>query len=613
MKKIKVVIFGSCFSGRIINRIDDFQITSIAHHLRSDIFLEHIQGIRKNISKEQLENILQQNGNVFIKDNSNAINCQNSSFMDKFIQRISTASVLIIDNQYELQSVAYSGLMADISETKIVFRGKPTQQYRAHGQLSIERSLSNLQEIVSYFKALNSNLKIFFLPYPYLHMNISRINRIERSKNFDKKFNISGVYAFPSFKIPGDHIDTNNGDLYFAKNVYESYGNKILELLQESSKNKTLLDQPTILEKDFQSFFSSAEHKSSNYPDKSEKTPYNKLPEKNFWKLAVATVSPYSIQGLYQKKFEIKKTDILTTAGSCFAQHISRYMQNYGFNYKDYEPAPSGIQGHPKNSGYGIYSARYGNIYTIRHLLQLFERAFGEFVPSDEVWVSKGRFFDPYRPTIEPNGFESLENLEDSKKNHLSKVRTMFTELDIFVFTLGLTEAWVNSKDGVVYPICPGVSAGSFDATKHVFHNFNAQEMFDDFNLFITKLRAINKNAKFILTVSPVPLTATATENHVLNATSYSKSALRAVAGMLYQKHACVDYFPSYEIISSFPFRGMFYEPNLREVSKEGVRFAMQHFFNEHQLEREPISENEDDNDTMCDEILLEMEHQIVG
>ena len=37
--------------------------------------------------------------------------------------------------------------------------------------------------------------------------------------------------------------------------------------------------------------------------------------------------------------------------------------------------------------------------------------------------------------------------------------------------------------------------------------------------------------------------------------------------------------FQSYEIISSFPFRGAFYEPNLRNVSNEGVAFVMRTFF----------------------------------
>ena len=58
-----------------------------------------------------------------------------------------------------------------------------------------------------------------------------------------------------------------------------------------------------------------------------------------------------------------------------------------------------------------------------------------------------------------------------------------------------------------------------------------------------------------------------------------SKSTLRAVAGDLARSHDNVDYFPSYEIISSFPFKGMFYEPNLRSVDSAGVDHVMTQFF----------------------------------
>jgi hypothetical protein len=84
-----------------------------------------------------------------------------------------------------------------------------------------------------------------------------------------------------------------------------------------------------------------------------------------------------------------------------------------------------------------------------------------------------------------------------------------------------------------------------------------------------------------ILTVSPVPLTATNSGRHVLAATMESKSILRAVAGQLRSGNPWVDYFPSYEIISSPVFGGKFFEANLRSVSKAGVDFVMNSFFAE--------------------------------
>ena len=82
-----------------------------------------------------------------------------------------------------------------------------------------------------------------------------------------------------------------------------------------------------------------------------------------------------------------------------------------------------------------------------------------------------------------------------------------------------------------------------------------------------------------------MPLTATASDQHVLVATTYSKSVLRAVAGQLYADYDDLDYFPSYEIIAAHPSRGFFFEGNLRSVSPAGVETVMRSFFSEHGAE----------------------------
>ncbi|MFM9937658.1 MAG: GSCFA domain-containing protein, partial [Novosphingobium sp.] len=92
-------------------------------------------------------------------------------------------------------------------------------------------------------------------------------------------------------------------------------------------------------------------------------------------------------------------------------------------------------------------------------------------------------------------------------------------------------------------------------------------------------LKAVNPGARMLLTVSPVPLIATATDQHVLPATIYSKSVLRAVAGDLAADHAEIHYFPSYELIIGHPSRGMFFDPDLREVNDFGVNLVMNQFF----------------------------------
>jgi hypothetical protein len=124
-------------------------------------------------------------------------------------------------------------------------------------------------------------------------------------------------------------------------------------------------------------------------------------------------------------------------------------------------------------------------------------------------------------------------------------------------------------------------------------------------------LKKINPRVRFILTVSPVPLVATADDQHVLVATTYSKSTLRSACGELYDRFEDVDYFPSYELIASPWSRGRFFESNLRSVTTEGVETVMRMFASEHPplkpVEPTPTKRRgKREQDVVCEEVLLE-------
>jgi GSCFA family len=312
-------------------------------------------------------------------------------------------------------------------------------------------------------------------------------------------------------------------------------------------------------------------------------SPYENLDPSKFWRTGVGEAHPLTAIGLYKRKFALTPNDRIATGGSCFAQHISNYLRANGFSVMDKESPPPILDDTAKKAfGYGLYSARYGNIYTVRQLLQLAEDAFsGEIDPGD-FWTKNGRVYDALRPNVEPRGFESLEEAIANRKFHLAKVRELLEEMTVFIFTFGLTEAWVNKDTGRVYPTAPGTIAGDFDPEIHAFKNFTAREIHRDFTRFHELVRDRNAGVKFILTVSPVPLTATASDRHVLLATTYSKSVLRAVAGELADSHGNIDYFPSYEIIASPWSKGFFYESNLRSVNPGGVAAVMRVFFEQH-------------------------------
>ena len=151
--------------------------------------------------------------------------------------------------------------------------------------------------------------------------------------------------------------------------------------------------------------------------------------------------------------------------------------------------------------------------------------------------------------------------------------------MDVFVFTLGLTEAWYDKRDGAVFPLAPGVAGGRYDPEVHGFANYGVEETTADLTASLTMLRKVNPKVKILLTVSPVPLNATATDRHVFVATTYSKAVLRVAAETVSSAFDLCDYFPSFEIITSPYARGAYYGPDCRDVVEPGVDHVMGCFF----------------------------------
>jgi len=340
--------------------------------------------------------------------------------------------------------------------------------------------------------------------------------------------------------------------------------------------------------------------------------PYSKLAPRAFWRAAISDTHYAELSDLWEP-LPLSRQDRIATAGSCFAQHIGNNLARRGAAFMDLEPPPPGLfasLADARRFGYRVYSCRYGNIYTTRQLVQLFDEAFGRRVPAEVVWQREGRFYDALRPSVDPVGQASADQVLRLRQGHLARVREMFETLDLFVFTFGLTEAWLSREDGSSFPTAPGTICGEFDAARYEFRNFSYPEIADDMTRFWTGLREVNPRARLLMTVSPVPLTATASGQHVLVATTYSKSTLRAVAGDLAKQLPEAWYFPSYEIISSHPSRGMFYDPNLRTVNEFGVNYVMTHFFSG-KLAQEfgaaaTAAAADEDPELVCDEEALE-------
>lgn len=342
--------------------------------------------------------------------------------------------------------------------------------------------------------------------------------------------------------------------------------------------------------------------------------PYKNLPDTQFWKRSVSNVSINELDPVGTPKFCISPDMKVSTAGSCFAQHIARVLDRSGFNYLITEPGLEVPEDERSAKGYGLFTARYGNIYTVTQLRQLLLEAYGLRTPVEEYWRrSDGKLADPFRPNIEPEGFESWEALSADRKLHLEAVRQMVETSDVFMFTLGLTEAWRSRMDGSVFPLVPGAAAGEFSPAEHEYHNYDVMEVIRDLYEAMSFIKNRNPKLKVVVTVSPVPLIATYESQHVLTSTTYSKSVLRVAAEELRKTFSWVDYFPSYEVITGNFNSGRYYDDDLREVNALGVNHAMK-LFMRHFAERPangsassvPMRGAVGDDGVLCDENMLD-------
>ena len=66
------------------------------------------------------------------------------------------------------------------------------------------------------------------------------------------------------------------------------------------------------------------------------RNPYAAAPPEAFWRAGVADASPFNLQGIHNPKWRITREDRIATAGSCFAQHIARFLRETTLEYGEY-------------------------------------------------------------------------------------------------------------------------------------------------------------------------------------------------------------------------------------------------------------------------------------
>ena len=232
-------------------------------------------------------------------------------------------------------------------------------------------------------------------------------------------------------------------------------------------------------------------------------------------------VAKYLIEGWMPSRPFVGKSTRIVAFGSCFATNISNYLHKRGFNVLTRRPGNAYIT----KMGDGIV-----NTFAI---LQQFEWAWLDKVP-------QGNFWHGY--SAEEFGYDESVRLETKR---------LFDEAEVFIITLGLSEIWYDEPTGAVF--WRAVPLDKFDASRHRFRVSTVEENKRNLQEIRRLIRRFRPDARIVITISPIPLTATFRPATCMSANAVSKAVLRAAVDEFYRETRPTDmkvhYFPSYDMV----------------------------------------------------------------
>lgn len=228
------------------------------------------------------------------------------------------------------------------------------------------------------------------------------------------------------------------------------------------------------------------------------------------------------------------------TIGSCFARNIEIVLAKHAVDLptmsfrvdeSEWPHRPNGLL----------------NQYNPGTTSQRILAATGEWQePAETIVESDGGYMDLSLPGGSPVTYERATE----RRREIDGVYAHLTGSDLVIITLGLVEAWFDHEAGAYLNKMPGVRYVKKNADRYSFRRLNVAESLDMLDRAISSLISCGVE-RVLLTVSPVPLGTTFTSDDAVAANSYSKSVLRVCADELTNKYQEVDYFPSYEIVTS--------------------------------------------------------------
>jgi hypothetical protein len=243
---------------------------------------------------------------------------------------------------------------------------------------------------------------------------------------------------------------------------------------------------------------------------------------------------------------KMKRSDPVYLIGSCFAAHIGHLLRMYKFD---------------------LTLNPFGVIYNPHSIFRLIVNSMAG-IPIEEKGLieSQGtyRHFD-FHSDISAVSREAFDSLYDRATK---STRKQIGQAGWIIVSMGTSLVFEHEKYGAIVANCHKLPAREF--TQRLL---TPEEIIHSFDSFYTQLRRVNKNAKVILTVSPVRHVKSTLEKN-----SVSKAILRYAAYSISANYDHVQYFPSFEIMMDDLRDYRFYLPDMVHPSEVAVDYIWQKF-----------------------------------
>lgn len=242
-----------------------------------------------------------------------------------------------------------------------------------------------------------------------------------------------------------------------------------------------------------------------------------------------------------QPQFQLEAGDTIFTIGSCFARNVERELLARGFRL----PAMEAIQNDPDFSvfGTGVLN-NYGTPSIWNEINWALER---DYKTEECFFSSNDKYFDMHLPSgLRPTDLATCQK----RRQVITEAYRQIPKCRVVIITLGLSEVWMDTKTGVYLNAPPRRGMMRSEPDRFELHILSFEEVAGFIRDAIKLIQKYGRpDVRILLTVSPVPLTATYRDMDVMQANTYSKAVLRVAAEHMLSEFECVDYYPSYESI----------------------------------------------------------------